>query len=116
MPSPRVASATLFVQPEMERGHSPLLSIPPFKAEIFRASKIHQAFLSMVVFPQNLLSFRPAESLYRAANGGYLPDSARLRIRKEDIRIVQRTWEILISPAKWNRADDRKCPAVSCAV
>jgi hypothetical protein len=31
-------------------------------------------------------------------------------VTKEDIRIVERAKEILNSPEKWNRADNRKCP------
>ncbi len=37
------------------------------------------------------------------------PD-ARPPVTKADLRIVQRAREILNSPAKWNRADTRKCP------
>src|SRR5258708_2863058 len=32
-------------------------------------------------------------------------------VTKDDVRIVQRAAQILDSTAKWNRADDRKCPA-----
>jgi hypothetical protein len=32
-------------------------------------------------------------------------------VSEGDIRIVQRARQILSSPAKWNRADNRKCPA-----
>jgi len=32
-------------------------------------------------------------------------------VTKADLRIVKRAREILDSPAKWNRADTRKCPA-----
>lgn len=32
-------------------------------------------------------------------------------VTKADVRIVQRAKEILNSPAKWNRADNRVCPA-----
>jgi hypothetical protein len=32
-------------------------------------------------------------------------------VTQSDIRIVQRARELLNSPAKWNRADDRNCPA-----
>jgi L-rhamnose mutarotase len=38
------------------------------------------------------------------------PD-ARPPVTKADVRIVQRAREILNSPAKWNRADNRVCPA-----
>ena len=40
------------------------------------------------------------------------PD-ARPPVTKADVRIVQRAREILSSPAKWNRADNRVCPAES---
>jgi hypothetical protein len=36
--------------------------------------------------------------------------NARPPVGKDDIRIVQRARRILDSPAKWNRADNRKCP------
>lgn len=39
------------------------------------------------------------------------PSDANPPVSQSDIRIVQRAREILSSPAKWNRADDRECPA-----
>src|SRR3954451_14135784 len=39
------------------------------------------------------------------------PADANPPVSKEDIRIVRRASEILNSPAKWNRADNRECPA-----
>src|SRR5215475_10425431 len=39
------------------------------------------------------------------------PSDANPPVSEGDIRIVQRAREILNSPAKWNRADNRKCPA-----
>jgi hypothetical protein len=39
------------------------------------------------------------------------PADANPPVTKEDIRIVRRAREILNSPAKWNRADNRECPA-----
>lgn len=39
------------------------------------------------------------------------PSDANPPVSKDDIRIVRRASEILNSPAKWNRADNRKCPA-----
>lgn len=38
------------------------------------------------------------------------PD-ARPPVTQDDVRIVQRAREILDSPSKWNRADNRVCPA-----
>ena len=38
------------------------------------------------------------------------PSDANPPVSKDDIRIVRRAREILNSPAKWNRADNRKCP------
>ena len=38
---------------------------------------------------------------------------ARPPVTKADVRIVQRAREILNSPAKWNRADTRVCPAAA---
>jgi len=39
------------------------------------------------------------------------PSNADPPVSEDDIRIVQRAREILSSPAKWNRADNRECPA-----
>jgi hypothetical protein len=39
------------------------------------------------------------------------PDDANPPVNQSDILIVQRAREILNSPAKWNRADNRLCPA-----
>lgn len=39
------------------------------------------------------------------------PSDARPPVSEGDIRIVQRAREILNSPAKWNRSDNRVCPA-----
>jgi hypothetical protein len=39
------------------------------------------------------------------------PSDANPAVTEGDIRIVQRARAILDSPAKWNRADDRQCPA-----
>ncbi|HEX3880843.1 MAG TPA: hypothetical protein VHW24_27865 [Bryobacteraceae bacterium] len=39
------------------------------------------------------------------------PSNANPPVSETDIRIVQRAREILDSPAKWNRADNRECPA-----
>jgi hypothetical protein len=36
---------------------------------------------------------------------------ARPPVTNADIRIVQRARQILDAPAKWNRADNRKCPS-----
>jgi hypothetical protein len=36
---------------------------------------------------------------------------ARPPVTQADVRIVERARQILDSPAKWNRADTRKCPA-----
>ena len=42
-------------------------------------------------------------------------DNSNLRppITKTDLQIVKRAREILDSPAKWNRADNRECPAAA---
>src|SRR5215469_12936752 len=32
-------------------------------------------------------------------------------VSQNDIRVVRRARDILVSPAKWNRADSRQCPA-----
>src|SRR6476659_2923000 len=39
------------------------------------------------------------------------PSDANPPVSEADIRIVQRAREILSSPAKWNRSDNRECPA-----
>lgn len=39
------------------------------------------------------------------------PSDANPAVNQTDISIVQRAREILSSPAKWNRADNRDCPA-----
>ena len=39
------------------------------------------------------------------------PSDANPPVNQRDIRIVQRARKILNSPARWNRADDRECPA-----
>jgi hypothetical protein len=36
--------------------------------------------------------------------------NARPPVTEGDVRIVQRAREILSSPSKWNRADNRECP------
>jgi hypothetical protein len=45
-----------------------------------------------------------------AGGAGESPE-ARPPVSKADVRIVQRAREILNSPAKWDRADTRVCPA-----
>jgi hypothetical protein len=39
------------------------------------------------------------------------PSDANPAVSEADLRIVQRARGILNSPAKWNRADNRECPA-----
>ena len=39
------------------------------------------------------------------------PSDANPPVSENDLRIVQRARELLNSPAKWNRADNRECPA-----
>jgi hypothetical protein len=39
------------------------------------------------------------------------PSDANPPVSEGDLRIVRRAREILNSPAKWNRADNRECPA-----
>jgi hypothetical protein len=40
-------------------------------------------------------------------------DDSKVRppVTKEDLQIIKRAREILDAPAKWNRADNRECPA-----
>jgi hypothetical protein len=44
------------------------------------------------------------------STSGDSPD-ANPPVSQDDIRIVQRARDIINSPAKWNRADNRQCPA-----
>jgi len=46
-------------------------------------------------------------------NPASVPDDpdARPPVTRDDVRIVQRARQILNSPEKWNRADNRVCPA-----
>lgn len=44
------------------------------------------------------------------STSGDAPD-ANPPVSHDDIRIVRRARDILNSPAKWNRADNRQCPA-----
>ena len=55
-----------------------------------------------------LLSPLPAH-----AQGTALQDDSKVRppVTKADLQIVKHALEILDSPAKWNRADNRICPA-----
>lgn len=39
------------------------------------------------------------------------PSDANPPVTRADLRIVHRAREILNSPARWNRADNRECPA-----
>jgi hypothetical protein len=47
----------------------------------------------------------------QAQKGG--DPNARPPVTKADVRIAQRAREILNSPEKWNRADNRVCPATA---
>ena len=56
--------------------------------------------------------FFVAVAMMQMAAGQSTDDSdARPPVSKSDIAIVQRAREILNSPVKWNRADNRICPA-----
>ena len=47
-----------------------------------------------------------------AQNGKFSgPSDANPPVSEADVRIVRRAREILDTPAKWNRADNRECPA-----
>ena len=39
------------------------------------------------------------------------PSDAKPPVSEDDIRIVRRARQILNSPTKWNRSDNRECPA-----
>ncbi len=47
----------------------------------------------------------------QSAPKGQDDPEARPPVTQADVRIVQRAQEILDSPARWNRADNRICPA-----
>jgi hypothetical protein len=49
----------------------------------------------------------------KAAAGAGDDPQARPPVTEADVRIVQRAREILNSPAVWNRADNRVCPAAA---
>ena len=53
----------VLVQPEMERGRFPLVSIPPFGRGFSRHLYDHQAIPQHGCVPAELLPFRPARSL-----------------------------------------------------
>src|ERR1051325_2639812 len=54
----------------------------------------------------------PGTATQTAAQSAAADDSkARPPVTKADLQIVKRAREILDSPAKWNRADNRVCPA-----
>jgi len=52
----------------------------------------------------------PTQRLAAQSKSNDDPD-ARPPVTQADLKIVQRAREILDSPAKWNRADNRVCPA-----
>lgn len=70
-----------------------------------------QAFLR---FLENRVTKRLAESASTGMSSTAVdnddPDS-RPPVTKADLQIVERAKEILSSPDKWNRADNRECPA-----
>jgi hypothetical protein len=39
------------------------------------------------------------------------PSNADPPLAQSDLQIVHRAWQLLNSPTKWNRADNRECPA-----
>lgn len=51
------------------------------------------------------------EAGVKVSNSAMLVDEDKPPVTKYDVQIVQRAREILDSPAKWNRADTRVCPA-----
>jgi len=55
------------------------------------------------------LAALPMQPLAAQAKGNDDPD-ARPPVTQADLRIVKRAREILNTPAKWNRADNRVCP------
>jgi hypothetical protein len=52
-----------------------------------------------------------AGAVQQAGIGSPDDPEARPPLTADDVKIVQRAREILNAPAKWNRADTRKCPA-----
>lgn len=58
-----------------------------------------------------LLTLTFAATLHAQEKTTTVDDSdVRPPVTKADVKIAQRAKEILDSPAKWNRADNRKCP------
>jgi hypothetical protein len=62
---------------------------------------------------KNLLAFAAIPLLVVGTRAQNAADDSQVKppVAKADIEIVRRAREILSSPAKWNRADTRDCPA-----
>ena len=63
------------------------------------------------LFVAILLSPLSANAQRSAAQSAVDDPKARPPVTKADLQIVKRAREILDSPSKWNRADNRVCPA-----
>ena len=67
--------------------------------------------LARLVLVVAVLFFAPALKAQVTSGSSASDDSnARPPVTSADLRIVKRAREILNSPAKWNRADNRECP------
>jgi hypothetical protein len=58
-----------------------------------------------------VLSFAASLQAQSSSDKGNDDPDARPPVTKADVRIVQRAKQILDSPEKWNRSDNRVCPA-----
>ncbi len=58
-----------------------------------------------------LISVLMTAAAAKAQTFSQKPYEVRLPVTHADVKIVQRARELLNSPAKWNRADNRRCPA-----
>src|SRR5262245_29563503 len=70
---------------------------------LMRARRSMIALIAVLLVP----SITNAQAPKTAAAGD---SQSRPPVSKADVEIVRRAKEILNSPAKWNRADDRVCP------
>jgi len=69
-------------------------------------SCMHIPFLVIALLPLTAVAQPPATQATAADDS-----DARPPVTQADLQIVRRARQLLDAPAKWNRADNRKCPA-----
>lgn len=74
-------------------------------------SKEIATYFAGCLFAALLLSPLSANAQGTAAQSPVDPSKVRPPVTKADLQIAKRAQEILDSPSKWNRADNRVCPA-----